>query len=98
MKMSEADYDAVLDTNLKGAFNTIRHMSRYFLEAHQVLGDAGLGLAGVGLHAAHVAAAALQQPADDPQPERVGQGLQQLRLLLIEGGGIAHIAHLIVSF
>ena len=31
MKMSEDDYDAVLDTNLKGAFNTIRHMSRYFL-------------------------------------------------------------------
>ena len=36
--------------------------------------------------------------ADDPQPERVGQGLQQLRLLLIEGGGIAHVAHLIVIF
>ena len=32
MKMSEADYDAVLDTNLKGTFNTIRHMSRYFLK------------------------------------------------------------------
>ena len=32
MKMSEADYDAVLDTNLKGAFNTIRHMSRYLLK------------------------------------------------------------------
>ena len=32
MKMREDDYDAVLDTNLKGAFNTIRHMSRYFLK------------------------------------------------------------------
>lgn len=32
MKMSEDDYDAVLNTNLKGAFNTIRHMSRYFLK------------------------------------------------------------------
>ncbi len=32
MKMSEEDYDAVLDTNLKGTFNTIRHMSRYFLK------------------------------------------------------------------
>ena len=32
MKMSEDEYDAVLDTNLKGAFNTIRHMSRYFLK------------------------------------------------------------------
>lgn len=32
MKMSEADYDQVLDTNLKGSFNTIRHMSRFFLK------------------------------------------------------------------
>lgn len=32
MKMSEEDFDAVIDTNLKGAFNTIRHMSRYFLK------------------------------------------------------------------
>lgn len=32
MKMSEEDFDAVLGTNLKGAFNTIRHMSRYFLK------------------------------------------------------------------
>ena len=26
------DFDAVLNTNLKGCFNTIRHMSRYFLK------------------------------------------------------------------
>lgn len=32
MRMSEADYDQVLDTNLKGAFNTIRHLSRYLLK------------------------------------------------------------------
>lgn len=32
MKMSEADFDAVIDTNLKGSFNTVRHMSRYFLK------------------------------------------------------------------
>lgn len=32
MKMSEADFDAVLDTNLKGCFHTIRHMSRHFLK------------------------------------------------------------------
>lgn len=32
MKMSEADFDAVLATNLKGAFNTVRHASRYFLK------------------------------------------------------------------
>lgn len=32
MKMSEEDFDAVMDTNLKGSFNTIRHMSRYFLK------------------------------------------------------------------
>jgi 3-oxoacyl-[acyl-carrier protein] reductase len=32
MRMKETDFDAVLDTNLKGTFNTIRHMSRYFLK------------------------------------------------------------------
>lgn len=32
MRMSEDDYDKVLDTNLKGAFNTIRHFSKYFLK------------------------------------------------------------------
>lgn len=32
MRMSEADYDQVLDTNLKGAFNTIRHSARQFLK------------------------------------------------------------------
>ena len=30
--MTEEDFDAVIDTNLKGAFHTIRHMSRYFLK------------------------------------------------------------------
>lgn len=32
MKMSEEDFDRVIATNLKGAFNTIRHASRYFLK------------------------------------------------------------------
>lgn len=32
MRMSEADYDAVLDINLKGAFNMIRHLSRSFIK------------------------------------------------------------------
>jgi len=32
LRMSEADYDAVLDINLKGAFNTIRHASKAFLK------------------------------------------------------------------
>lgn len=32
MRMSETDYDQVLDTNLKGAFNTIRHLSRQLLK------------------------------------------------------------------
>ncbi len=32
MRMSEEDYDRVMDINLKGAFNTIRHLSRYFLK------------------------------------------------------------------
>lgn len=32
IKMSEADFDAVIDTNLKGTFNTIKHMYRPFLK------------------------------------------------------------------
>ena len=32
MKMSQEDFDSVIDINLKGCFNTIRHMSRYFLK------------------------------------------------------------------
>ena len=32
MKMSEEDLDAVIDTNLKGTFHTIRYLSRYFLK------------------------------------------------------------------
>lgn len=32
MRMSEDDYDAVLNTNLKGTFNMIRHLSRSFLK------------------------------------------------------------------
>ena len=52
MRMSEEDYDTVLDTNLKGAFNTIRHFSPGFLRRRSgkiinissvsgVLGNAG---------------------------------------------------------
>lgn len=32
VRMKEEEYDSVLDTNLKGAFNTIRHLSRFFLK------------------------------------------------------------------
>lgn len=32
MKMSEEDFDQVIAINLKGAFNTIRHLSRYLLK------------------------------------------------------------------
>lgn len=32
MKMSEEDFDAVLNTNLKGAFNCIKHVSRQMLK------------------------------------------------------------------
>lgn len=32
MRMSEQDYDDVLNTNLKGAFNTMKHLTRYFLK------------------------------------------------------------------
>ena len=52
MRMSEEDYDAVLDTNLKGAFNMIRHLSRGMIKQRSgkiinissvsgVLGNAG---------------------------------------------------------
>ena len=32
MKMSEEDFDSVIDVNLKGCFNTIRHLSRQLLK------------------------------------------------------------------
>lgn len=32
MRMSEEDYDTVVDTNLKGAFNMIKHLSRSFIK------------------------------------------------------------------
>ena len=32
MKMNEEEYDAVLDTNLKGTFNCIKHISRQMLK------------------------------------------------------------------
>ena len=32
MRMSEEDYDTVLDTNLKGTFNMIKHLSRSFIK------------------------------------------------------------------
>lgn len=52
MKMTEEEFEAVLDTNLKGTFHTIRHASRYFLKQRSgkivnissvsgVLGNAG---------------------------------------------------------
>lgn len=52
MRMSEEDYDAVLDTNLKGTFNMMRHLSRSFIKQRSgkiinitsvsgVLGNAG---------------------------------------------------------
>lgn len=52
MRMTEEDFDKVIDVNLKGCFNTIRHMSRYFLKQKEgkivnissvsgILGNAG---------------------------------------------------------
>lgn len=32
VRMTEGEFDDVIATNLKGAFNTIRHLSRYFLK------------------------------------------------------------------
>lgn len=34
MKMSEEEFDQVMQTNLKGTFNCIRHASRYMLKQH----------------------------------------------------------------
>ena len=52
LRMSEEEFDAVVETNLKGCFHTIRHLSRYFLKQRSgkiiniasvsgVLGNAG---------------------------------------------------------
>lgn len=52
MKMTEGDFDSVIDTNLKGSFNTIKHLYRAFLKQRSghiinmtsvsgVLGNAG---------------------------------------------------------
>lgn len=52
MRMEEEDFDQVIQTNLKGTFNTIKHLSRYFLKQKKgriinissvsgVLGNAG---------------------------------------------------------
>ena len=52
MRMSEEEFDAVIDTNLKGAFHTMRHAARYMLKKRSgriinispvsgVLGNAG---------------------------------------------------------
>ena len=35
MRMKEEDFDSVLDTNLKGAFNMIRHMTGLFIRARE---------------------------------------------------------------
>lgn len=32
LKMSEEEFDSVINTNLKGSFNTIKHVSRYMLK------------------------------------------------------------------
>lgn len=32
MRMSEEDFDSVIDTNLKGSFNTIKHASKFMLK------------------------------------------------------------------
>ena len=42
MKMSEEDFDAVLNTNLKGAFNCMRHVARQMVKQRGgVMGNAG---------------------------------------------------------
>ena len=51
MKMSEEDYDAVVDTNLKGTFNCIKHISRQMLkqkEGHIINLSSVVGVYGNG--------------------------------------------------
>ncbi len=51
MKMSEEDYDAVVDTNLKGTFNCIKHVSRQMLkqkEGHIINMSSVVGVYGNG--------------------------------------------------
>ena len=58
MKMSEEDFDAVIDANLKGCFNTIKAVSRQMLKQRAgriinitsvsgILGNAGQGIIGL---------------------------------------------------
>lgn len=51
MKMSEQDYDSVVDTNLKGTFNCIKHISRQMLkqkEGHIINMSSVVGVYGNG--------------------------------------------------
>ncbi|MBQ8086098.1 MAG: 3-oxoacyl-[Lachnospiraceae bacterium] len=51
MKMSEEDYDTVIDTNLKGTFNCIKHISRQMLkqkEGHIINMSSVVGVYGNG--------------------------------------------------
>lgn len=51
MKMSEEDYDSVVDTNLKGTFNCIKHISRQMLkqkEGHIINMSSVVGVYGNG--------------------------------------------------
>ena len=63
MKMSEEDFDAVINTNLKGVFNCIKHISRQMLKQKAgriinissvsgVLGNAGQAVIGITKSAA----------------------------------------------
>ena len=47
MKMSEEEFDAVIDTNLKGAFNCIKHVSRQMVvkESEAMIINVGVGRA-----------------------------------------------------
>ena len=75
MKMSEDDFDAVIDTNLKGCFNTIRHLSRYFLKqrAGKIVNISSVS--GILGNANAVAPGFVETDMTDALPDSVKEGL-----------------------
>ena len=76
MRMSEQDYDAVLDTNLKGAFNMIRHLSKAFLKQRygKIINISSVsGVMGglFGMHGPHVVSCEMQARASIRLPRQV---------------------------
>ena len=59
MRMKEEDFDRVIDVNLKGTFNCIRHVSRYMLKQRSgriINMSSVVGIAGCSLYSTSLAA------------------------------------------